>query len=172
MINRIVLIALAFGLAWLYIWVVPVATIYAAALSIPSWWGGLFASRSRGILAWLVTVHTFAVLVTSLPFALAIDFLYGRTGVRVALAISVVVYCLTTLPTVVSFFGSSPLRLKMVTLFDAVKLVGTLPALVWGIGALPSNFRIERRRKVRPPSSNASARSAHAEHSKPSNGNA
>jgi hypothetical protein len=163
MLNRIMLVVFAVDLAWLYIWVVPVATIYATALSIPSWWGPLFPSRSIGILTWLVTVHTFAVLFSSLPFALAIDFLYGRKGVRVALTISVVVYSLTTLPSVVSFFGTSPLRLKVVTLFDAAKLVGCLPALAWGISALPSNYRIERRKEDRVPGSNVNARGAHAE---------
>jgi len=162
MIKRIVLVALAVGLAWLYMWVVPVATIYAGALPVPSWWAPLFSSRGIGILTWLVTVHTCAVLLASLPFALAIDFLYGRMGVWVALALTVAVYSLTTLPSVVSFFGTSPLRLKAVTLFDAVKLIGFLPALVWVIDALPSNYRIERRVKARLPSSGVSARGAHA----------
>ena len=147
MINRIVLVALGVGLAWLYIWLVAEATAHAAALSIPSWWGPLFPSRNSGILTWMVTVHTFAVLLASLPVALAIYSLYGRRGVWVALAISVVIFSLTTLPGVVGRFGTSPFRIKVVTLFDAIKLMGFLPLLVWGIGALPSNNRIERTRE-------------------------
>jgi hypothetical protein len=167
MMKRIVYFAVAMGLAWLYMWVVPVATIYAAAVPIPSWWGPFFPTRGSGTLTWLVSVHTFAVLMASLPFALAIDFLYGRMGVWVALALTVAVYSVTTLPSVFSFFGTSPLRLKVVSLFDAVKLIGFLPALVWILGALPSNYRIERRLKERPPSSSASTRGAHAERRAP-----
>jgi hypothetical protein len=51
----------------------------------------------------------------------------------------------------------------MITLFDAAKLVGFLPALVWGIGALPTNYRIERRKKDRVPSSSMGASDAHVE---------
>ena len=161
--RRMLNVAVAVSLAFLYMWVVPIATIYAGAVPIPSWWGPLFPTRASGILTWLVTVHTFAVLVASLPFALAIEFLYGRSGVWVALALTVAVYSLTTLPSVVRFFGTSPLRLKMVTLFDAVKLVGVLPVLVWMLDALPSNYRIERRRKPRLQSSSVSAGGARAE---------
>jgi hypothetical protein len=147
MLNRIVLVALGVGLAWLYMWVVSVATGYAGALPTPAWWDPLFTSRGSGVLTWLVTVHTFAVLLASLPFALAIYYLYGRPGVWVALALTVAVYSLIILPSAVTFFGSSPLRLKVVTVFDAMKLIGFLPALVWVIGALPSNYRIERPRE-------------------------
>ena len=163
MTRRILLAALGFGLAGLYMWVVPVATIYAEALPVPTLWGPLFLSHSSSILAWLVTIHTVTVLFASLPFALAIDFFYGRAGVWVALAITVVVYSLTTLPSAASYFGTSALRLKVITLFDAVKLIGILPALVWAINALPSNYRIERRGKPRTPSSNAGARGADAQ---------
>ncbi len=155
---RIVRAALAVGLAWLYMWVVPIATVYAGALSAPSWWSLLFPSRGSGILTWLVTVHTCAVLLASLPFALAIEFVYGRTGVWIALALTVAVYSVTTLPSALSFFGGSPLRLKLVTLFDAAKLVGTLPALVWILSVLPPKYRIERRSTPRLPHSSVSTR--------------
>jgi hypothetical protein len=163
MTKRIVYVGVAVGLAWLYMWVVPIATIYAGAVPIPSWWGPLFPSRGSGILTWLVIIHTFAVCLASLPFALVIDFVYARTGVWVALALTFAVYSLTTLPSAISFFGTSPLRLRMVTLFDALKLIGFLPALVWIISALPSNFRVERRLKARLPSSSLSARGADTE---------
>jgi hypothetical protein len=140
MMKRIVLAAVAVGLGWLYLWAVAVATSYAAALQIPPWWTPLFAASSNAILAWMVLVHTFAVLFVSLPFALAIYFLYERTGIWVAVAITVAMYSLTTLPTVARFIGTSPLRIQMVRIFDAVKLVGVLPALVWGIGALLSKL--------------------------------
>ncbi len=163
MTRALVLAAMGVGLAWLYMWVVPVATIYAGALSVPAWWGPLFTSRSSGILTWLVTVHTLAVLFASLPFALAIDFIYGRAGVWVALGITIGVYSLTTLPSAASYFGTSALRLKAVTLFDAVKLIGLLPALVWVIYTLPSNYRVERRGKPRMPTSDVGARGTRAE---------
>jgi len=41
-------------------------------------------------------------------------------------------------------FGSRPVRLQVVALFDAIKFIAFLPALVWIFGAWPSNYRIER----------------------------
>jgi len=163
MIKRIALVALAIGLALLYMGVLPVTTIYASALRVPPWWSQLFFARTSGILAWLVTVHTFAVFFASLPFALAINLIYGRMGVWVALALTVAVYAVTTLPSVVSFFGDSSLRVELITMFDTVKLIGLMPALVWGIGALRSNYRIGRPMKDGLPSSSIGARGAHAE---------
>jgi hypothetical protein len=147
MTKRIVLVVLALGLAWLYMWVVTTTIAYAASQPSPPGWGALFNSRGSEVLAWLVFVHTLAVLLASLPFAFAIERLYGRVGVWVALALTVAVYSATLAPFVVGAFAANPVRLKVVNLIDAVTLVGFLPALVWVFGMLPSNYRIERPRE-------------------------
>ena len=147
MIKRSVLVALALVLAWIYMLAVPTVIGHAAAVPIPSWWNPLFPSLRSGILTWLVIVHTFAVLVASLPVAFVIERIYGRAGVWVALALTVVIYASTRAWIPFAEFGPSPMRLKVATLFDAIKLLGFLPALVWVFGAWPSNNRIERPRE-------------------------
>jgi hypothetical protein len=42
------------------------------------------------------------------------------------------------------YLADSPTRLKVVTIFDQIKLVGVLPVLVWVLGKLPSDQRLER----------------------------
>src|SRR3974377_183631 len=99
MINRAGLAALAVVLAWLYMWMMLVVTAQAETLHIPSWWWPLFSTPSGAILTWLVIVHTIAVFCASLPFAVAIHFIYGHSGVWIALAMTVAMYSLTILPT-------------------------------------------------------------------------
>jgi hypothetical protein len=145
--KRLALVVLAIAIAWIYMLAVPTVIGHTAALPHPTWWNPLFPSRSTAALTWMVITHTFAVLAASLPFAFLIALIYGRTGIWVALALTVVIYVWTRTWTLFHGFGHDPLRLQLVTLFDAIKLIGCLPALVWIFGALPSNNRMERRRE-------------------------
>jgi hypothetical protein len=144
MIRRLTLIFIPFLLAWMYTWVVPVVIAHTLALPTPSWWDPLFPTLLSAVLTWTITLHTLAVLFASLPFAITIQILYGRAGVWIALALTITVYCWTSLPFVVNSFGPSPVRDKVVAILDAAKLVGILPLLVWLFGALPFDNRIDR----------------------------
>ena len=143
MIKRFLVVVLAIVLAWIYMLAVPTVIGHSAALPIPSWCNSLVPSLSGGILTWMVVVHTLAVFVASLPFA----FVIARPGVWVALALTVAIYVWTRTWTLFAGFGHEPGRLQAVTVFDAIKLIGFLPALVWVFGALPASNRIERARE-------------------------
>jgi hypothetical protein len=141
MIKRITLVLVPLLLAWMYTWVVPAVIVYTLALPTPSWWDPLFPSLLGAVMTWTITLHTFAVLIASLPFAITIQILYGRAGVWIALALTITVYCWTSLPFVVDSFGPSPVREKVVAMLDAAKLVGILPLLVWLFGGLVALVR-------------------------------
>jgi hypothetical protein len=83
------------------------------------------------------------VLVVSVPFAYLIQRLYGRYGPAVALAMTLTLFVVFALPAL-RYLSDSPTRLKVVTIFDQIKLVGVLPVLVWVLGKLPSNHRFGR----------------------------
>src|SRR5476651_845333 len=131
MTKRLVLVGLAVVLALMYAVALPTVIGHAAAIPIPCWWNPLFSSQVSAILSWLVTVHTFAVLVASLPFALAIERIYGRTGVWIALTLTIAVYVLTRAWSPFMGLGPNSTRIKVIDLFDAINLIGFLPALVW-----------------------------------------
>jgi hypothetical protein len=144
--RRIVLGVLALGLAWLYVKVLVVTIGVAAAQEPPLWWSPLFTTHMSAVLTWMVLCHTTAVLIVALPFAYTIARLYGRVGVLLALAITIALYAIDPLPAALAFFQTSSTHTKIITLFDAVKLVGILPGLVWVFIRLTSNNRFERSR--------------------------
>ena len=163
MTRRLVLVVLTVVLAWIYMFVVINFIGHAEAFSIPSWWNSLFSSRDNAALPWMVTVNTLAVFAASLPFAFLIARLYGRSGVWVALILTVSIGVLFGTWTRFESFGHDPVRFQVVALFDAVKFIGILPALVWVFRAWPSNNRIERRVSDKGPSTSVGASGAHAE---------
>jgi hypothetical protein len=147
MTRRLVLIGVTLVLAWIYMLALVTVIGHAAALRSPSWWNALFSSRVNAILSWMVTVHTFAVLAVSLPCAFLIERMYGRSGVLVAMAVTVTLYASSYAWAPFREFGLHTMRSNIITIFDAIKLIGFLPALVWVLGALPSNNRMERPRE-------------------------
>jgi hypothetical protein len=144
--KRIVLGVVALCLMALYAELLILLIGFALALPFPSWWGQLFRSHLWAVISWVVLCHTAAILLVALPFAYIIARLYGSVAIPLALAITVVLYAIDPLPAVMSSFVSSTTRMKMITLFDALKLLGALPCLVWLFARLTSNNRFERSR--------------------------
>jgi len=144
--HRVVLGALALGLAWLYAKALIITIGVAVAQPTPPWWSSIFTSHVISVIVWIVTCHTMAVLIVALPFSYVIARLYGRAGVLLALTLTVALYVFDPLPAVLAYFQTDSTRMKFITLFDAVKLLGILPGLVWVIGRLTSNNRLERSR--------------------------
>ena len=147
---RIILGAVALGLAWLYVKVLIITIGVAIALAPPPGWGSLFTTHVSSVIAWLVICHTVAILIVALPFSYVIARLYGRVGILLALTLTVALYAVDPLPGVLEYFHTFSARTKIITLFDAVKLLGILPGLVWVFGRLTSNNRFERSRAASP----------------------
>jgi hypothetical protein len=116
-------------------------TYYASAIPIPAAWVSLFANRLSGVLAWMIVVQTLAVLVISIPFAFVVARFGGRYAPVVALAMTLVLFVVFFPSSFFTQFGILPLRTKIVTGFEQVKLILVLPSLVWLIRRLPSNNR-------------------------------
>jgi hypothetical protein len=142
--QHIVLGAVALGLAWLYVKVLTITIGVAVALATPPGWGSLFTTHVSSVITWLVICHTVAILIVALPFSYVIARLYGRVGILLALTVTVALYAFDPLPGVLAYFQTFSARTKIITLFDAVKLLGILPGLVWVFGRLTSNNRLER----------------------------
>ena len=145
--QRIVLGVLAIGIAGLYVELLVLTIGVAASLPPPSWWSHVFPTHVSSAILWMVLCHTTAILVVALPFAYLIARLYGRVAVLLALAITFALYAVDPLPTLISHFGGFSARMKVITLVDALKLLGVLPGLVWLFGRMTSNNRFERSRE-------------------------
>ncbi len=137
--KRIVLLLALIGLAYVYEYALVWAIGHAQALPIPSGWRGFFPTRLSGTLTWIIVIHTLAVVIISIPFALILARFGGPRAPLVALAMTVALFSLFSLLPAIVFFGTLPTRTKLVTAFDYTKLVLVLPLLVWLIRKLPSN---------------------------------
>jgi hypothetical protein len=143
---RLILGAVALGLAWLYVETLVLAIGVATADAPPLWWIQLFTTHVSAVVAWIVMCHTTAILVVALPFAYVIARLYGRIGVLLAFGITIGLYVFDPLPAVIENFVNSSTHSKFIALFDAAKLLGILPGLVWVFSRSTSNNRFERSR--------------------------
>jgi hypothetical protein len=141
--RRALLTVIALVALYLYSFFLGAGIGYALAQPHPGWWESMFSTRGYATLTWMVLCHSVAVLVVSVPFAYLIQRLYGRYGPAVALAMTLTLFVVFALPAL-RYLSDSPTRLKVVTIFDQIKLVGVLPALVWVLGKLPPNYRFGR----------------------------
>jgi len=144
--KRIVLGVVALGLMGMYVELLVQLIGVALALPFLRWWVQLFPSHLWAVILWAMLCHTTAILLGALPFAYVIAPLYGRVAVLLALAVTVLLYAIDPLPFVLSSFAGLSMRMKVITLFDALKLLGVLPCLVWLFARPTSNNRIERTR--------------------------
>ena len=141
--RRALLAVIALVALYLYSFFLVAGIGYALAQPHPGWWESMFSTRGHATLTWMVLCHSVAVLVVSVPFAYLIQRLYGRYGPAVALAMTLTLFVVFALPAL-RYLSDSPTRLKVVTIFDQIKLVGVLPVLVWVLGKLASDQRLER----------------------------
>jgi hypothetical protein len=139
--KRIVLLIACIGLLYAYHYALVWGTGHALTLPIPSAWRASFPTRLSGTLTWMILVHTLAVLIVSIPFALFIARFGGRPAPAIALAFTVVFFAIFSLPALIEFFGTLPIRQRIVTGLDQIKLILVLPLLVWLMRKLPSNNR-------------------------------
>jgi hypothetical protein len=139
--HRIVLWAAALGVAWLYVEALVFVIGIAMAKAPPAWWGHVFAAPVIAVITWTVLCHTTAILIVAFPFAYVIARIYGRVGIVLAMAVTVVLYAMDPLPAVIAYFNSYGARMKIITLFDALKLLGTLPVLVWLFNRMTSKTK-------------------------------
>jgi hypothetical protein len=113
----------------------------------PAWWLGLFPTRHLAVIAWLVTLHTAAVLLTALPVAVATVVIARREAVLLGLTVAV----LATVVAVAPAFTSAvwPLIWDSHPVFfitDQIKLIVAVPVIAWVLRAASSNNRFERSR--------------------------
>jgi hypothetical protein len=140
--KRIVLLIACAGLLFFaYQYALVWGTGHALALSIPAAWSASFPSRLSGTLTWMILVHTLAVLVVSVPFALLIARFGGPHAPVIALAITAALFAVFSLPPLIEFFGTMPPRMRVVNVLDQIKLILMLPLLVLLMRKLPSNNR-------------------------------
>jgi hypothetical protein len=113
----------------------------------PEWWLGLFPTRYVAVIAWLVTLHTAAVLLAALPVAVATVVIARREAVLLGLTAAV----LATVVAVAPSFGSAVWLLiwhshPVFIITDPIKLIVAVPAVAWVLRAASSNNRFERSR--------------------------
>jgi hypothetical protein len=142
--HHIILGAVALGLAWLYVKVLIITIGVAVALPTPPGWSSLFTTQVSAVTAWVVICHTSAIFIVALPFSYVIARLYKRVGILLALTLTVALYAFDPLPAVLAYFQTFSTPTRIITVFDAVKLLGILPGLVWAFGRFTSNNRFER----------------------------
>ena len=138
---RIVLLIAVVGLLYIYNYALVWGIGHAMALPIPSGWRSSFPTRLSGTLTRMILVHTLAVAIISVPFALLIARFGGRLAPVIALAMTLTLFAVFSLPPLIAYFGTFPTRMKVVTGFDQIKLILVLPLLVALIRKLPSNNR-------------------------------
>ena len=140
--RSLLIVVACVGLLCLYVYALVWLVGYAAGLGPPNGWRDLFPSRVSGSLSWLILVNTVAMVLVSIPVALLVARFAGRRATTVALLMSLALFVVLGVPSLVTDFGTimTP-RIRLVTAFDYIKLVGILPLLVWLLRKLPSNNR-------------------------------
>ena len=139
--RRTLLVVIALVALYLYSYFLVFVIGHFLAQPQPAWWDLMFSTRVNAATAWMVLCHSAAVLIVSVPFAYLIHRTYGRHGPLVALAMTLTLFVIFALPAW-RYLGDASTRQRVVTLFDQVKLIGVLPALVWLLGKLPPKQRL------------------------------
>ena len=106
------------------------AIAYAAMSEPTSGWRALIPSMKASTLSWLWLSHLVAVLLATLPIALAIRFCLTRRRLWVALSVSVVVF-LTLLPALDTSVANQASYVIIWTIWEQVLLISALPTMVW-----------------------------------------
>jgi len=114
-----------------YLLLLAWAIAYAALSQAPPWWRTLIASAKAASLSWLWLSHTVAVVLVTIPIALAIRFCLRRHGLVAAISVSALVFLVMGLPAMTLSLSKQPLYVVLWTIWEQVLLIGTLPAIVW-----------------------------------------
>lgn len=119
-----------------YLLLLAWAIAYAALSQAPPWWRTLIASTKTASLSWLWLSHTVAVVLVTIPIALAIRFCLRRQRLVAAISVSALVFLVMGLPAMTLSLSKQPLYVVLWTIWEQVLLIGTLPAIVWIIEVL------------------------------------
>jgi heme/copper-type cytochrome/quinol oxidase subunit 3 len=134
--RQLFLAVACFGLLSAYgyalIWVFG----YEAALPMPRQWTRL----------WMILADTLTLILVSVPVAALVARFGGRHATAVALAMTVVLFAVTVVPTLpedVGEFARAAHAANMLAMyaFGQIRLIAALPLLVWLFCKLPSNNR-------------------------------
>src|SRR5271165_7438416 len=96
--RNILLCAVALVLFLAYFYVSTIASIYSAAIALPTWWLPIFPTRLSAVLSWMILRHAAAVLLAAIPFSLLMIWLYPRRWLLTAFAISLAVFGVGIMP--------------------------------------------------------------------------
>jgi hypothetical protein len=145
--SRIRFTVAALILAAVYYYLLVFLVGWTSVRVRPEWWLGLFPTRHVAVIAWLVTLHTAAVLLAALPVAIVTVVIARREAVLLGLTAAVLATVLAVAPS----FGSAvwPLIWHSHPIFfitDPIKLIVAVPAVTWVLRAASSNNRLERSR--------------------------
>jgi hypothetical protein len=135
-LRRVLLAIAALIVLYLYSFCLVAAFGYALSRAPPPFWGHLFTTAGGAALTWMVACHTAALLAVSLPVAYLIHRLYGTLAPAVAFTMTLVLFLGFALPALWVSFAGSPPRFKVVTVFDQIKLLVSLPLMAWAFGWL------------------------------------
>lgn len=140
---RFALIAVALAAAYYYLLIYIVG--WVSAHDRPVWWVGVFPSRRIGALAWLIALHTFAVLSAAFPVALAAVLLARKIAVQLGLLAAAMTTVVAVVPSLISsvwplIWNSHPVF--FVT--DQLKIIMAVPFIAWVIRSTSSRTRLER----------------------------
>jgi hypothetical protein len=113
----------------------------------PVWWLGVFPSRRVAAIAWLVTIHTAAVLSAALPISVTAVLFIRKEAVLLGLVAAAIATLVAVVPLLTPtlwplIWNSHPVF--FVT--DQIKLIVAVPFLAWVLRAASSNNRSEQSR--------------------------
>jgi hypothetical protein len=113
----------------------------------PGWWLGVFPTRHFAVVAWLVALHTAAVLLAALPVAVVSVVIARREAVLLGLTVAVLATVVAVVPSLSStiwplIWDSHPVFF----ITDQIKLIVAVPAIAWVLRTETSNNRLERSR--------------------------
>ncbi len=138
--KRLMWVAAAIAVWWLYRWCLISAAGYVAAIPFPSSWLHFVPRHTHGIMLWADWWHTVAVVVVSLPFAWVIAQYAGRYAIYIACGVTVVTLA-GEVASIAQYVSTMSSGILAVTILDFVKILLVLPLFVWLLRRSPSNFR-------------------------------
>ncbi len=130
-------------MAYIYLVALVFTIGYAAMIVAPVWWLGHFSSRATAQLYLALFAHAAAVVLASIPVAVAACWVLGRFRVLGGALIAAIVWLVMIVPATQGFWSSTTF-LRGAAIADTLEFLGTLPLIVWLLTRLSSNNALER----------------------------
>lgn len=130
--DRVIFVVATISLTTVaYLFLLTWAIAYAATSKMPSWWCMLIPPRKARQLSWLWLSHAVAVVLATIPIALAIRFCLKRRELLAALCVSTFVFITMTPTDFLRYFANQPPFFVIWTVWEEVLQISALPLLVW-----------------------------------------